>query len=155
MSTARQALKRPTPLDSDYEDSDIIDLCSSSSGDEAAGGTGSADAHGDKSEDSDSEADDEAGAAALSLVVNILNACYKMIFFPQTLLRLLHRHCYQRLRGWSLAVWLWMVCACMHARDAHIVAELCSIFIIMSARTLARSRSNAARARMLLAEPAV
>ncbi len=62
MSTARQALKRPAPLDSDDEDSDVIDLCSSSSGDEAAGGTGSTAADGDATVTEDSDA--EPGAAA-------------------------------------------------------------------------------------------
>ncbi len=67
MSTARRATKRPADFDSDDEDSDILDLCSSSSGDEAAGGTGSAAADDDGSHGTvceDSDADDEAGAVA-------------------------------------------------------------------------------------------
>ncbi len=61
MSTARQSLKRPAPLDSDNNDLDVLDLCSSSSCDEGARMTGNTGVDGN--EDSDSEADDTAGTA--------------------------------------------------------------------------------------------
>ncbi len=82
MSTARLALKRPADFDSDDEDSAIIDLCSSSSGDEAARMTSSAGANSDEtvSEAEGSVADDDPGAGALSLAVNILNACMSLIW---------------------------------------------------------------------------
>jgi hypothetical protein len=67
MSAARQALKRPADFDSGDEDCDIVDLCSSSSGDEAAGGTGNvgADRHTTGSEESDSDADHETGVVVV------------------------------------------------------------------------------------------
>jgi hypothetical protein len=81
MSTARRALKRPAAFDSDDEDCDIVDLCSSSGG-EAAQETGSTGPDADEtvSEDSDSEADDAAGVAALGPAVNILYAYLTPIF---------------------------------------------------------------------------
>ncbi len=66
MFSARQTLKRPAGFDLVKHNPDIIDLCSNSSGDET-GGTCSAAEDSDSmvSEDSDSEVDDAAGAAAL------------------------------------------------------------------------------------------
>ncbi len=70
----------------------------------------------------------------------------------QMQLRLLRRICCQRLRNWSLNVWLWMVCACMHARAALIGAKLYRAIKDMGVLTLVRSRSDVVCARMLLAE---
>ncbi len=86
MSTVGRALKRPADFDSNIEDSEVVDLCSGSSGDEAARITTSTAAdsdasHATVSEDSDSDADDASGATALSLAVNILNACMSLIWF--------------------------------------------------------------------------
>ncbi len=82
MSTARRALKRPAAFDSDDEDHDIVDSCSSSGG-EAARETGSTSPDADEtvSEDSDSEADDAAGATALCFVAISFNCFVYMCMF--------------------------------------------------------------------------
>jgi hypothetical protein len=72
MSNARQALKRPADFNSDDEDCDVMDLCSSSSGDEASGGTGSACADASHATLSDSDANEAAGMTALWLMAIIL-----------------------------------------------------------------------------------
>ncbi len=152
MSTAGRALKRPADFDSDDEQSEVVDLCSSSSGDEAAGGTGSAGADSDASyanvsEDSDSEADDASGTMTLWFGADLLYAYTQYILFLQKLLCHAHR-CRPRLRGWSLSVWLWMVCACMPACIALIGARLFKTIDDISGLTRARSLSNVACAPM-------
>ncbi len=85
MSAAGRALKRPADFDSGDKDSDIVDVCSSSSsGDEAVGVAGSAAADGDATLSEDSDADDEAGAAARCLAGKILYGCIKLIFFAES-----------------------------------------------------------------------
>ena len=83
MSTTRRAVKHPADFDSDDEECDIVDLCSSSSGGEAARETGSTglDADATVSEDSDSEADDAAGATALCFVAISFNCFVYMCMF--------------------------------------------------------------------------